>query len=36
MEDHLRFAVACWHSFARSGGDPFNDGKAQDWYESVD
>ncbi|MCY4141908.1 MAG: xylose isomerase [Rhodobacteraceae bacterium] len=23
MEDHLRFAVACWHSFAWEGGDPF-------------
>jgi xylose isomerase len=23
MEDHLRFAVAYWHSFAWDGGDPF-------------
>lgn len=23
MEDHLRFAVAYWHSFAFEGGDPF-------------
>ena len=23
MEDHLRFAVAYWHSFAFQGGDPF-------------
>ncbi len=23
MEDHLRFAVAYWHSFAYLGGDPF-------------
>ncbi len=23
MEEHLRFAVACWHSFAWEGGDPF-------------
>ena len=23
MEDHLRFAVAYWHSFAWPGGDPF-------------
>ncbi|MCA0963132.1 xylose isomerase [Salipiger bermudensis] len=23
MEDHLRFAVAYWHSFAYEGGDPF-------------
>ncbi|MEP2718240.1 MAG: xylose isomerase, partial [Pseudophaeobacter sp.] len=23
MEEHLRFAVAYWHSFAWEGGDPF-------------
>src|SRR5690606_33988438 len=23
MEDHLRFTVAYWHSFAWQGGDPF-------------
>ena len=23
LEDHLRFAVAYWHSFAWEGGDPF-------------
>lgn len=23
MEDHLRFAVAYWHSFTWPGGDPF-------------
>ena len=23
MEDHMRFAVAYWHSFAYQGGDPF-------------
>jgi xylose isomerase len=23
LEDHLRFSVACWHSFAWPGGDPF-------------
>ncbi|MGL4309148.1 MAG: xylose isomerase, partial [Paracoccaceae bacterium] len=23
MEDHLRFSVAYWHSFAWQGGDPF-------------
>ena len=23
MEDHLRFALAYWHSFAWPGGDPF-------------
>lgn len=26
MEDHLRFAVAYWHSFAWPGGDPFGAG----------
>lgn len=25
MEDHLRFAVAYWHSFAWPGGDPFGE-----------
>ena len=23
LEEHLRFAVAYWHSFAWEGGDPF-------------
>jgi xylose isomerase len=23
LKDHLRFAVAYWHSFAMTGGDPF-------------
>ncbi|MGJ8571537.1 MAG: xylose isomerase [Hoeflea sp.] len=33
MEDHLRFAVAYWHSFAWEGGDPFG-GQTFDrpWY----
>ncbi len=33
MEDHLRFAVAYWHSFAAEGGDPFG-GRTFDrpWY----
>ena len=33
MEDHLRFAVAYWHSFAWEGGDPFG-GRTFDrpWY----
>ena len=26
MEDHLRFAVAYWHSFCGEGGDPFGPG----------
>ena len=25
MAEHLRFAVAYWHSFAWEGGDPFGD-----------
>jgi len=34
MEDHLRFAVAYWHSFAYQGGDPFG-GQTLDrpWFE---
>ncbi len=33
MEDHLRFAVAYWHSYAWEGGDPFG-GRTFDrpWY----
>ncbi|QDY68501.1 xylose isomerase [Qingshengfaniella alkalisoli] len=33
LEDHLRFAVAYWHSFAWEGGDPFG-GRTFDrpWY----
>nr|WP_321509859.1 xylose isomerase [uncultured Celeribacter sp.] len=33
MEDHLRFAVAYWHSFAYEGGDPFG-GRTYDrpWF----
>ena len=33
MEEHLRFAVAYWHSFAWEGGDPFG-GRTFDrpWY----
>jgi xylose isomerase len=26
MHEHLRFAVAYWHSFCGTGGDPFGDG----------
>lgn len=35
MEDHLRFAVAYWHSFAWEGGDPFG-GRTFDrpWYSN--
>jgi xylose isomerase len=38
MEDHLRFAVAYWHSFAWPGGDPFG-GQTFDrpwWGETMD
>ncbi|MFT4148858.1 MAG: xylose isomerase [Paracoccaceae bacterium] len=36
MEDHLRFAVAWWHSFAWPGGDPFG-GQTLDrpWFGST-
>jgi xylose isomerase len=36
MEDHLRFAVAYWHSFAWEGGDPFG-GRTFDrpWYSDT-
>jgi xylose isomerase len=26
MEEHLRFAVAYWHTFCGGGGDPFGPG----------
>ena len=33
MEEHLRFAVAYWHSFAWEGGDPFGGGTfARPWF----
>jgi len=28
MKDHLRFAVAYWHTFQGTGGDPFGPGTA--------
>lgn len=35
MEDHLRFAVAYWHSFCGSGIDPFGgDTLIRPWFES--
>jgi xylose isomerase len=36
MEDHLRFAVAYWHSFAWEGGDPFG-GRTFDrpWFDGA-
>ncbi|MCR9086786.1 MAG: xylose isomerase [Rhodobacteraceae bacterium] len=38
MEDHLRFAVAWWHSFAWPGGDPFGGPTfARPWFgDSMD
>jgi len=37
MEDHLRFAVAWWHSFAWEGGDPFGGPTFQrPWYPQDD
>ena len=33
LEEHLRFAVAYWHSFAWEGGDPFGGATFErDWY----
>lgn len=37
MKDHLRFAVAYWHSFCGTGGDPFGPGtRIMSWNESSD
>ena len=40
MKDHLRFAVAYWHTFRGTGGDPFGPGCAvrpwEDGSDSVD
>lgn len=37
MEEHFRFAVAYWHTFCGTGGDPFGPGtKAFPWSESSD
>ena len=37
MEDHLRFAVAYWHSFAWEGGDPFGGPTFErPWYPQDD
>ncbi|MCL4105015.1 UNVERIFIED_CONTAM: hypothetical protein GTU68_018722 [Idotea baltica] len=37
MEDHLRFAVAYWHSFAWEGGDPFGGQTFErPWYPQDD
>jgi xylose isomerase len=37
LEDHLRFAVAWWHSFAWEGGDPFGGQTFQrPWHPQTD
>jgi xylose isomerase len=37
LKDHLRFAVAYWHSFCATGGDPFGDAtKRFPWNEPAD
>lgn len=37
MKDHFRFAVAYWHSFCGTGGDPFGPGtRAMTWDKAAD
>lgn len=37
LREHLRFAVAYWHTFCSTGGDPFGPGtKVLPWNESAD
>ncbi len=37
MKDHFKFAVAYWHSFCGTGGDPFGSGtRPMPWNESSD
>ncbi len=37
LKDHIKFAVAYWHSFCNTGGDPFGPGtKLFPWNESGD
>jgi xylose isomerase len=37
LKDHFRFAIAYWHSFANTGGDPFGPGtKAFPWHQNRD
>lgn len=37
MKEHFRFAVAYWHSFCNTGGDPFGPGTKQfPWDEAAD
>ncbi len=35
MKEHLRFAVAYWHTFQGTGGDPFGVGTAQRPWDNV-
>lgn len=35
MKDHLRFAVAYWHTFQGTGGDPFGPGTALRPWDSI-
>ncbi len=35
MKDHLRFAVAYWHTFQGTGGDPFGPGTAQRPWDNI-
>ncbi len=35
LKDHLRFAVAYWHTFQARGADPFGSGTAQRPWDSV-
>ncbi|HVY74190.1 MAG TPA: xylose isomerase [Puia sp.] len=37
LKDHVKFAIAYWHSFCNTGGDPFGPGtKHFPWNESTD
>ena len=37
MKDHFRFAVAYWHSFCGTGGDPFGSAtRIMPWNDSND
>ena len=37
MAEHLRFAVAYWHTFCGTGGDPFGPGTKQFlWLQNAD
>jgi len=35
MKDHLRFAVAYWHTFQGRGGDPFGEGTAERTWDDI-